>query len=95
MYQPPWSPMKKNLNQDFVVGVDEGGTRIRAVLARATDGSPLTEGAAGPGNALTVPLPELTDHLATAVAEAVPPELRPRVPRRVRSQGRAGGPRSV
>lgn len=71
--------MKKNLNQDFVVGVDAGGTRIRAVLARATDGSPLTEGAAGPGNALTVPLPELTDHLATAVAEAVPPELRPRV----------------
>jgi hypothetical protein len=79
MYQPPWSPTKKNLNQDFVVGVDAGGTRIRAVLARATDGSPLTEGAAGPGNALTVPLPELTDHLVTAVAEAVPPELRPRV----------------
>jgi N-acetylglucosamine kinase-like BadF-type ATPase len=79
MYQPPWSPMKKNLNQDFVVGVDAGGTRIRAILACATAGSALTEGAAGPGNALTVPLPELTDHLATAVAEAVPPELRDRV----------------
>ena len=31
--------MKKNLNRDFVVGVDAGGTRIRAVLACATDGN--------------------------------------------------------
>ncbi|MER5178151.1 BadF/BadG/BcrA/BcrD ATPase family protein [Streptomyces sp. NPDC002896] len=64
---------------DFVVGLDAGGTRTRAVLASARDGRPRGEGTAGPGNALTVPVPQLTDHLAEAVAQAVPERLRGRV----------------
>lgn len=64
---------------DLVLGLDAGGTRIRAVLAAAADGHVLGEGAAGPGNALTVPLPRLTDHLAEAVARAVPKPARGRV----------------
>ncbi|WP_328767966.1 N-acetylglucosamine kinase [Streptomyces sp. NBC_00286] len=71
--------MNNDLNQDFVVGLDAGGTRTRAVLASARDGRPRGEGAAGPGNALTVPVPQLTDHLAEAIAEAVPDGLRGRV----------------
>ncbi|MDH6218631.1 N-acetylglucosamine kinase [Streptomyces pseudovenezuelae] len=63
----------------LVVGLDAGGTRTRAVLATAADGRPLGEGSAGPGNALTVPLPELTDHLVEAVARAVPEAWRGRV----------------
>src|SRR3954447_7335247 len=90
MYQPPWSMMNNDFNQGFggsrnsgepelVVGLDAGGTRTRAVLAAAADGRVLGEGAAGPGNALTVPLPRLTDHLAEAVAQAVPEAARGRV----------------
>ncbi|WP_234491646.1 N-acetylglucosamine kinase [Streptomyces sp. MBT33] len=60
----------------LVVGLDAGGTRTRAVLADAADGSILGEGAGGPGNALTVPLPRLTEHLALAVARAVPESAR-------------------
>lgn len=63
----------------LVVGVDAGGTRTRAVLAAAADGRVLGEGAAGPGNALTVPLPLLTAHLAEAVGRAVPEDARGRV----------------
>ncbi|WP_369036247.1 MULTISPECIES: BadF/BadG/BcrA/BcrD ATPase family protein [Streptomyces] len=63
----------------LVVGLDAGGTRTRAVLASAADGSPLGEGVAGPGNALTVPVPQLTEHLAEALALAVPEWARPRV----------------
>ncbi|MCX5424445.1 N-acetylglucosamine kinase [Streptomyces sp. NBC_00078] len=63
----------------LVVGLDAGGTRTRAVLATAADGRVLGEGAAGPGNALTVPLPRLTEHLAEAVARAVPASARGRV----------------
>ncbi|MEU6253562.1 BadF/BadG/BcrA/BcrD ATPase family protein [Streptomyces sp. NPDC047043] len=64
---------------ELVVGLDAGGTRTRAVLATAADGRLLGEGAAGPGNALTVPLPQLTEHLAEAVAGAVPEGARGRV----------------
>ncbi|OAH14567.1 N-acetylglucosamine kinase [Streptomyces jeddahensis] len=71
--------MNSDFNQGYVVGVDAGGTRTRAVLADARDGRPRTEGAAGPGNALTVPVPELTDHLAEAIGHAVPEPLRGRV----------------
>ncbi|MDC2956971.1 BadF/BadG/BcrA/BcrD ATPase family protein [Streptomyces gilvifuscus] len=60
----------------LVVGLDAGGTRTRAVLADAAGGSLLGEGAGGPGNALTVPLPRLTEHLAQAVARAVPESAR-------------------
>ncbi|MCZ4516411.1 ATPase, partial [Streptomyces sp. ActVer] len=66
-------------NRDLVVGLDVGGTRTRAVLASAVDGRVLGQGAAGPGNALTVPVPLLTDHLAEAVARAVPEPDRARV----------------
>jgi glucosamine kinase len=68
--------MGNDLNQNLVVGLDAGGTRTRAVLAAAEDGRLLGEGTGGPGNALTVPLPQLTDHLAEAVARAVPERLR-------------------
>ncbi|MFF7788310.1 hypothetical protein [Streptomyces sp. NPDC007991] len=65
--------------RDLVVGLDAGGTRTRAVLATAEDGHPVGEGAAGPGNALTVPLPQLTEHLAEAIGRAVPEPVRHRV----------------
>ncbi|WP_033322553.1 N-acetylglucosamine kinase [Streptomyces yerevanensis] len=71
--------MNNDLNRDLMVGLDAGGTRTRAVLASVRDGLPRGEGAAGPGNALTVPVPQLTDHLAEAVAQAVPEGLRGRV----------------
>ncbi|WP_406120912.1 N-acetylglucosamine kinase [Streptomyces sp. NBC_00989] len=75
--------MSNDLNQEFsgdlVVGLDAGGTRTRAVLAAADDGRSLAEGAAGPGNALTVPVPRLTDHLVEAIGQAVPERARPRV----------------
>ncbi|MFI5883179.1 N-acetylglucosamine kinase [Streptomyces sp. NPDC051554] len=75
--------MSNDLNQefagDFVVGLDAGGTRTRVVLAAAEDGRPLGEGAAGPGNALTVPVPRLTDHLVEAIGQAAPESARARV----------------
>ncbi|NEA97807.1 BadF/BadG/BcrA/BcrD ATPase family protein [Streptomyces sp. SID13726] len=70
--------MGNDLNQELVVGLDAGGTRTRAVLA-AADGRVLGEGAGGPGNAITVPLPQLTDHLADALARVVPEAARARV----------------
>ncbi|MFF9804796.1 BadF/BadG/BcrA/BcrD ATPase family protein [Streptomyces coeruleorubidus] len=77
--------MGNELNQErqgvsaLVIGIDAGGTRTRAVLATADDGRPVGEGAAGPGNALTVPLPQLTEHLVEAVGRAVPEPVRDRV----------------
>jgi N-acetylglucosamine kinase-like BadF-type ATPase len=79
MYQPPWSAMKNDLSQDLVVGLDVGGTRIRAVLAPAVGGPPLGHGRAGPGNAISVPAPLLADRLAEAIGLAVPPARRDRV----------------
>ncbi|MDX2700373.1 BadF/BadG/BcrA/BcrD ATPase family protein [Streptomyces ipomoeae] len=70
--------MNSDLNQELVVGIDAGGTRTRAVCASAREGRPRGEGVAGPGNALTVPVPELIDHLAEAIAGAVPEALRGR-----------------
>ena len=55
----------------YVVGIDAGGTRTRAVLAELDGGRVRGEGSAGPGNALTVPGPLLADHLAEAVARVV------------------------
>ncbi|MEU1530013.1 N-acetylglucosamine kinase [Streptomyces fagopyri] len=68
--------MSNELNQDLVVGLDAGGTRTRAVLASAATGRTLGEAAAGPGNALTVPLPQLTDRLADAIGRSVPERAR-------------------
>lgn len=70
---------RRSARGDLVVGLDAGGTRTRAVLASAADGRPLGEGVAGPGNALTVPVPQLTEHLVEAIARAVPEPARPRV----------------
>ncbi|MER6180403.1 BadF/BadG/BcrA/BcrD ATPase family protein [Streptomyces sp. NPDC001652] len=64
---------------DLVVGLDAGGTRTRAMCASAAEGRLLGEGSGGPGNALTVPAPQLTDHLAEAIAAAVPEPARGRV----------------
>lgn len=64
---------------DLVVGLDAGGTRTRAMCASAVDGRLLGEGSGGPGNALTVPEPQLTDHLTEAIAAAVPESARGRV----------------
>ncbi|MEU9784108.1 BadF/BadG/BcrA/BcrD ATPase family protein [Streptomyces phaeochromogenes] len=66
-------------DRDLVVGLDAGGTRTRAVLASAVDGRVFGQGVSGPGNALTVPVPLLTEHLAEAVARAVPEPDRARV----------------
>ncbi|WP_416984724.1 N-acetylglucosamine kinase [Streptomyces sp. T028] len=71
--------MNSDLNQAFVVGLDAGGTRTRAVLADLGDGRPRGEGTAGPGNALTVSGPDLAGHLTEALSQAVPAPLRARV----------------
>ena len=79
--------MGNYLNHELVVGLDAGGTRTRAVLAAAAEASDasaaggpvLGESAGGPGNALTVPLPQLTDHLTEALDRVVPEEARGRV----------------
>ncbi|WP_118082398.1 BadF/BadG/BcrA/BcrD ATPase family protein [Streptomyces sp. CC0208] len=63
----------------LVIGLDAGGTRTRAVLAAADDGRVLGESTGGPGNAMTVPVPQLTDHLTEALARVVPEAARTRV----------------
>ncbi|MFI0510080.1 N-acetylglucosamine kinase [Streptomyces sp. WSLK1-5] len=65
--------------RDLVIGLDAGGTRTRAVLATADDGRVLGESTGGPGNAMTVPVPQLTDHLAEALDRVVPRAARARV----------------
>lgn len=88
--------MSNESNQDLVVGLDAGGTRTRAVLASAATGRTLGEAAAGPGNALTVPLPQLTGHLAEAIGRAVPERDRGRVVAVVGGfAGAASGPPSA
>ncbi|MFF4058814.1 N-acetylglucosamine kinase [Streptomyces sp. NPDC001668] len=71
--------MGNDLNQDLVVGLDAGGTRTRAVLAAADDGRVLGESTGGPGNAMTVPVPQLTDHLTEALAGVAPDAVRTRI----------------
>ncbi|MFF9014238.1 N-acetylglucosamine kinase [Streptomyces sp. NPDC014870] len=66
--------MNESRIQECVLGVDAGGTRIRARLADAATGAVLAEGAGGPGNALSVPAAALVENLARALAGAVPPE---------------------
>jgi N-acetylglucosamine kinase-like BadF-type ATPase len=69
----------------LVLGIDAGGTRTRAALATAhttsedPDGGQFSTGAAGPGNALSVPLDRLTDHLREAIGAAAPPGVRPAI----------------
>ncbi|MET9435313.1 BadF/BadG/BcrA/BcrD ATPase family protein [Streptomyces sp. NPDC006551] len=56
---------------ELVVGIDAGGTRIRARLAVASTGETLGEGTGGPGNALSVPRDGLVRNLAAALTGAV------------------------
>ncbi|MEU3184223.1 BadF/BadG/BcrA/BcrD ATPase family protein [Streptomyces sp. NPDC006923] len=58
-----------------MIGVDAGGTRLRAYLADGT-GRVLGSGTGGPGNALSVGRADLTRHLAHALDAAVPADLR-------------------
>lgn len=72
--------MNEIYNRRLVVGIDAGGTRIRAALAAAEPGGALLgTGSGGPGNALGVGRAELTAHLTDALAQAVPPAARARV----------------
>ncbi|MEO8587635.1 MAG: BadF/BadG/BcrA/BcrD ATPase family protein [Acidobacteriota bacterium] len=65
----------------FFIGIDGGGTRTRAVVARE-DLVPLGRGASGPANAATRPLPGVvesvreaaSDALAAANLKDIPPE---------------------
>ncbi|MFC5800596.1 N-acetylglucosamine kinase [Streptomyces formicae] len=67
--------MTDSLSQVLVIGVDAGGTRVRARAAEARSGAVVGEGTGGPGNALSVERDALTRHLATALAGAVPAGL--------------------
>ncbi|NJP45688.1 N-acetylglucosamine kinase [Actinacidiphila epipremni] len=72
--------MNETYNRPLVVGIDAGGTRVRAVLAEAAPGGALLgQGAGGPGNALSVGRADLTAHLAAALGQAVPPAARAQV----------------
>ncbi len=65
----------------FFIGIDGGGTRTRAVVARK-DLAPLGRGASGPGNVATRPLPRVVESVQEAASDAllaadlgdVPPE---------------------
>ncbi|MGH4031107.1 N-acetylglucosamine kinase [Actinomycetota bacterium Odt1-20B] len=70
--------MDESPQPPFVVGLDAGGTRIRAYLGDAS-GRELGCGHGGPGNALSVPRPELVRNVAAALDAAVPRALRGQV----------------
>ncbi|ATZ22464.1 N-acetylglucosamine kinase [Streptomyces lavendulae] len=57
----------------LVLGIDGGGSTLRAAVADARGGPPLAMSAAGAGNARSVPETVLAERLAQVVAEAVPP----------------------
>lgn len=64
--------MNETTLRTYVIGIDAGGTRTRALLAEATAaGAVLAEGAGGPGNALSVPREDLTRHLSDALSGAL------------------------
>lgn len=54
----------------FLVGVDGGGSRTRAVVARA-DLVPLGRGASGPANPSATPLPRVVEAVQEAVEDAL------------------------
>ncbi|WBB60055.1 hypothetical protein O7599_31690 [Streptomyces sp. WMMC500] len=54
--------------EKLVIGIDAGGTRTRAALARAAGGAALRTAAAGAGNPRSVPEEVLTDRLTACVA---------------------------
>lgn len=67
--------MSESISRPLVIGVDAGGTRVRARLAEARGGAVLGEGTGGPGNAMSVERDALTRHLTAALTGAVPPGL--------------------
>ena len=54
----------------FFIGIDGGGTRTRAVVARR-DLAPLGRGASGPANAATCPLPRVVESVQEAASDAL------------------------
>ena len=54
----------------FFIGIDGGGTRTRAVVARK-DLGPLGRGASGPANAATCPLPRVLESVQEAASDAL------------------------
>jgi N-acetylglucosamine kinase-like BadF-type ATPase len=54
----------------FFIGIDGGGTRTRAVVARK-DLAPLGRGVSGPANAATCPLPRVVDSVQEAASDAL------------------------
>jgi N-acetylglucosamine kinase len=54
----------------FFIGIDGGGTRTRAVVARK-DLAPLGRGASGPANAATCPLPRVVESVQEAASDAL------------------------
>ena len=64
----------------FFIGIDGGGTRTRAVVARK-DLVPLGRGASGPANAATRPLPRVVESVHEAASDALAAaNLRDRAP---------------
>ena len=56
--------------EPFFIGIDGGGTRTRAVVARK-DLAPLGRGASGPANAATRPLPRVVESILEAASDAL------------------------
>ena len=54
----------------FFIGIDGGGSRTRAVVARK-DLVPLGRGASGPANAATCPLPRVVESVEEAASDAL------------------------
>ncbi|MEV5609166.1 BadF/BadG/BcrA/BcrD ATPase family protein [Streptomyces sp. NPDC052225] len=77
----------------LVVGLDAGGTRVRARCEDA-DGRLVGVGHGGPGNALSVERAALVNNLAQAVKAAVPARLRPSVTAVAGGFAGGGGPGS-
>ncbi|MFE2169804.1 N-acetylglucosamine kinase [Streptomyces sp. NPDC059447] len=58
----------------LVLGIDGGGSRLRAALAESTGGPPSATASTGAANARSVPAPVLEDRLAHAVRRVLPRE---------------------
>ncbi|WP_406434414.1 ATPase [Streptomyces sp. NBC_01589] len=70
--------ISESFEQPLVIGIDAGGTRVRAYCADAR-GRVVGMGDSGPGNALSVPPADLVRHLAQAMGTAAPEGVRSRV----------------
>ncbi|KIF00609.1 hypothetical protein PL81_40315, partial [Streptomyces sp. RSD-27] len=61
--------MTRTTRPTLVLGVDAGGSRLRAAVAAADGGPALATSSAGAGNARSVPEPLLEERLAHAIGE--------------------------